>query len=469
MGVVPSGNITYFHDFGKDSYFIRKLTPAERVEPIANESQKIIGDPVYFSLRTPRRFNQAKLTLEYRRSKCGDALPCFSTDILIIEAGLLVDKTVWRYDLKPIENKIIDQLALAWDVIKEGSTLLIQRPQAGTTTEKKYNSIKEFLDNLPPREEIALYNYEIKEDYNIADYSTSSGQMTIAYSLRGPYQFYTYLKDEDLAVNFSLVDLNLNKDSDPVSVLLYYNNELIDTKQLADDGITNDGGRESDVRVFKFTQSNLPEGVYKVELKANDDIITKELTTRQQKLAFINKLWLFEGKGKDFALFTDSSELHAVTANPDSLQTIQTDDQELEIQETYKQYDLIIAGTSTEIKLSKDDIILSGDGVFSFNRNNLINPSFKKVNSALNLVDKGINYVVAEYKTPSKQNNWLVSSASYDLTRGYRENGQYSFIISIPGLRTDDEIDDYIELGEIKVDLTGKTLLEKLHAYFSIK
>ena len=106
MAVVPSGKITYVYDFKKDNYFISKLTPDARVEERQNNKQKIIGDPVYFSLRTPRRFNKAKLTLKYKR--CKQEPQCAPANLPIIEVGALVDKTVWRYDLEPIENYIME-------------------------------------------------------------------------------------------------------------------------------------------------------------------------------------------------------------------------------------------------------------------------------------------------------------------------------------------------------------------------
>ena len=97
MAIVPSGQITYVSDFSSSNYFIKKLSPAERVEIPVNGVQNIIGDPVYFSLRTPRRFDSAILTIKYKNE----------TGLPIIETGVLVDKKIWRYDLEPKENKII--------------------------------------------------------------------------------------------------------------------------------------------------------------------------------------------------------------------------------------------------------------------------------------------------------------------------------------------------------------------------
>ena len=464
MAVVPNGRINYTYDFTKDSYFIKKLTPEERVKPIVGGKQTIIGDPVYFTLCTPRRFNKAKLTLKYRHNKDTECPIGHSVSgyIPIIEAGVLVDKIIWRYDLQPIENRIIDELALVWNVIKDNGIMLLQR-------EKIYNNINEFLNNLPARNEIALYNYNLKQEFLLADYVRSSDGQVIDYDLRGPYQFYTYIKSEDLDFIFSFYDLNKNQDSDPINLHLYYNNQLIDSRHLDDDGITDDSGALADERSLELKLANLPEGVYKIELRVNDDIITKSITTKQQKMAFINKLWLADGGNNDINLYTDSKLINAQTVNPNSLQTIKITSSALSaintinIDQTYKQFSATVSSSATKLTLEKDDMILSGSGVFSFSQDSLINPNFKKVDFYLDIDNDGVNYILAKYDLPMEENDWKIAFAEFDLTKAYREDNKYSFLISVSGLRADDDMDDWIEVGEIGVELEGKSLWEKIN------
>ncbi|MCK4554646.1 hypothetical protein KAU19_06855 [Candidatus Parcubacteria bacterium] len=501
MAVVPSGKISYTYDFTKDSYFIKKLTPEERVKPIVGGKQTIIGDPVYFALRTPRRFNKARLTLKYRHNKDTECPIGHSVSgcIPVIEAGILVDKTIWRYNLQPIENRIIDELAMAWNVINENGIMLLQR-------EKKYNSINDFLNNISVKisenqwSEIALYNYNLKQEFLLADYAPINNaaetniegeipESSLQYlSLRGPYQFYTYIKSEDFDFIFSFYDLNKNQDSDPIDLHLYYDNQLIDSKHLDDDGITDDSGALADERSVEFHLANLPEGVYKIELRVNDDIITKSITTKQQKMAFINKLWLADGGNNDINLYTDSKLINAQTVNPGSLQTIKIISSApsaaaalgaINIDQTYKQFSATVSSSTTKLTLEKDDMILSGSGVFSFSRDSLINPNFKKVDSYLDIDNNGINYVLAKYDLPMEENatpnlpkgnsggqGWKIAFAEFDLTKAYREDNKYSFLISIPGLRADDDMDDWIEIDEISIDLEGVGFLNKIKGMF---
>lgn len=463
MGIVPSGRISYIYDFSKENYFIKKLTPAERVEPPQSGSQRIIGNPVYFALRTPRRFDKAKLTLKYRNN----------SNLPLIEAGVLVDKKIWRYDLRPIENRLFNELAGAWNAIQEGEVFLLQR-------EKKYKSISDFLNNLPLRQEIALYNYplrhsdseasELKNKFILPDYQPKAGENKIGYALRGTWQIYTYIKNEDLDFSFAFIDLNKNKDADSIDLDLYSNNQLIDSRHFDDDGILSDNGEKTQIGELKLKLAGLPEGVYKIELKVNDDIITKEIITRQQKLSFVNKIWLADAGQKNLSLLSDSTAIIAQTINPSRLQTIKVGERDLKIAETYRQFSATTNNKINEIRLEKDDIILSGDGVFSFNRDSLINPEFKKASGNLDVNKENINYILASYKKPADVDGWKVASAEFDLSGAYREfyprqlggAGKYSFLISIPGLKAEDGSSGSVEIKEIRVDMEGASLGEKL-------
>ncbi|MFH1979678.1 MAG: hypothetical protein ABII99_01355, partial [Patescibacteria group bacterium] len=284
----------------------------------------------------------------------------------------------------------------------------------------------------------------------------------------GPYQFYAYVKSRNLNFDFTFIDLNENKDKDPIELRLYYDNKLVNKKYL-DDDIKNEISEEKKIN---FQTADLQNGIYKIELYVNDDIITEQIITKQE-ISFIHKIWLAEQKldEDNLIIYTDSNELRVVTTNPDSLQTIKIDGLDLEINKTYKQFHALINGNdqNSEIKLQKSDIILAGNGVFSFNKDSLINPVFKKVDANLKIdaENNKINYILAKYNAPTEHNGWKTSFAEFDLTKAYQENGKYNFLISIPGLRADDDIDDWVKIDEIKVELEGKTLQNKILDLFT--
>ncbi len=239
---------------------------------------------------------------------------------------------------------------------------------------------------------------------------------------------------------------------------------------MGDDGNSSDDKKSSELQKLDLTIPNLPEGVYKIELRVNDDIITKKIKTKQKITSFINKINIIKDDKTDIVLYTDSQKLEATTIYPDNLQIIKIANTELKVKESYKQFSTILEASMAtsglqEIILEKDGLILSGNGMFSFREDALINPKFKKIDENLDLTDKKVKYILADYRRPENINAWKYSQIEIDLSRAYRENRTYSFIISIPGLKID-VLDDFVELGKIEIELEGDTLSEIIKEKF---
>lgn len=486
MGIIPSGSIKYKYDFSKKSSFISHLTPDTRVNTIAKEFPNvIIGNPVYITLSTPRKFNEAVFNIKYKRINERNTVVQYP----VIEAGVLVDNTVWRYDLKPLENEIIDKLALVWDTKRSGDLLLLQRnDNTASSVNKIYDSVESFLEDLPSNEKIALYNYDLKQDFVLENYRSYAVEelldekeksfTEIEQDLRGAYQFYTYIKNEDLDFVFTLSDLNQNKDKDDIDVYFYYDNHLIASSHLDDDGIETDNSSESKARELELKLPGLPEGIYKIELKVNDDIVTRKIKTKQRKISFINRLWLEQNtESEKFSLYTDSNVIQANTTYANGLQTILAGMSELKLEDTYKQYSVEIQkkdilDSYSEIILEKNGVILSGNRVFSFSPENFFDPNIKKLDKYIDIAQDGVKYILANYATPFSQDEWRQTSVRFDLSKAYREKGKYSFLISIPGLTSPESIDQDsfgIEIDSLEFELKGRSLNEKINEFLKNK
>ncbi len=440
--IVPGGVTTYRHDFKNFDYFIGKLTPQERVFKI-NDVYTMIGDPVYFNLRIPRHFDTAKLTLVFQNQ----------SDRKLIEAGLLTDKTVWRYDLEPISNDLLDGLFDKWSVLfGEDDKILFQR-------EKIYSSVNDFLSQPPAIEKIAQYNYNLPNNFVLHGYQASDRRTEVSHAFRGTYQFYIYLKNEKLDIDFSLKDLNKNKDSDQILVNLYYDGQLLSQRSLADDGVVSDNGKESSVRFLRLVEEGLPEGAYKIEVMANDDIVTEKIRSAQDRMVFLNGFWLVDNGS--FKLYTNSRELRIKTTNPSSLQAVLFDGKTMEIDQTYKQFSFATEKKTTEVVFAKGDLMLAGDGVFSFQSEKMFNPVITKVDANFNADQSAVDFIIAKYKRPDSDELFQTATAWFDLANAYQESGTYSFVLSVPGLKAETEKQGVI-IKEVTIDLFGKGLAEKL-------
>jgi hypothetical protein len=446
LAVVPGGEIVYENDFTKDSFFIGRFDPKERVqENSAYRNNIIIGDPVYFKLRTSRIFSNANISLKYRR--IGD-----TSNLPIIEAGVLVDKNIWRYRTVPIENAVLDGLLSSgeWKKITNAGIMLLEHHR------DNYRSIPDFLNNLPSLDKIAVYNYAISPDYILPDYKADIGMQTFDFPLRGSWQAYTYIKNEDLSFILDISDLNLAKDCDETDFNLYYQDKLLHSWHLSDDGIAIDNGQKSFGRQIKAEIAELPEGAYKLEMRAGDDITTERIMTRQKMLAFFGNFRIDVSAKTPISLFTDSAIVYVQTINPASLQSVVIGNKILDINETFKQFSLMTFATSSKIIFEKSDIILAGNGVFALRENSLINPRVKKVDQFFQ--PERFDYILSEYSSPQIADGWKKASVKLDLADAYRENRAYGLMLSIPGLKADDDIADGIEIDNIRIELFGNNL-----------
>jgi hypothetical protein len=270
-----------------------------------------------------------------------------------------------------------------------------------------------------------------------------------------------------LDFDFKFSDINKNNDSDPIDINLYYKNSLIDSRHLSDDSEMIKASGKIEIRQLKFNVPALPEGDYKIEIKTNDDIITNEMFSPQTKVSFINKIRL-NANVHDIQLYTNSQKIQFVTTNPGSLQKVKINGGLLNIDKTYEQFSWSNNSSLASLELEKGDIVISGNGLFSFTKDQFFNPMLKKLDSIFNADQAGINYIIADYKLPKKQSEWLDAEANFDLTSAYRENGNYNFLISVTGLEKNEANKNSIILESIKIKLTGTNIFSYFKKIFSL-
>jgi hypothetical protein len=194
-------------------------------------------------------------------------------------------------------------------------------------------------------------------------------------------------------------------------------------------------------------------------------------------MAFINTLALADAPevscGRN--LFTDGQIISVQTSHPDKLGIINiikgnsaaSSSEELNVDQAYKIFTASdLSPQGSQIVLANDGISISGDGLFSFDSSQMIDPRIKEVDANFNADIEGIDYVLSSYVPPTKQGDWLSATANFDLSNVFRVWDKYYFIISVPGLTVDDGTSDKVRIKEMKVDLTGTSLGEKLNKFF---
>jgi len=440
--IVPFGEITYNIKPCEKSFFISVLKPADRIN--GECSNIITGDPVYFNLNTPRTFDSGEVSITYKTNQ--------NLNIPIIELGVLADAQK-NYKLKPLENKIISTLnepISGWDSMLENGITLWQRG-------KFYESIGQFLDNLNdiPRDKILTYYYDLPAVNVIPNYgnylaSSKTFPSDSIPALRGSYQFYTYLENEDLDFIFKFVEINKNND-DKGKIEVYYKNNLVKQRDVLTGGS------------IELTMENRPTGFYKIAVSASDNIITENIKSPARIISFINKINLAKTLEPELIdITTDSREIFARTIHPNSLQKILIGDEILKITETYKQFSALTNAPISNIKLAKDGVEIAGDGLFSFTSEAFYNPDYRKMDKNTDINTDEIDYIITTYDKGQSTDNWQTRTITFDLKNSFRYENAYGFLISIPGLLADDDVDDFIEIGEIEIKLKGRSIIAKI-------
>ena len=443
--IVPGGKIVYQQDFSKKYFnflggrgFFYKMGPEERLI----DDNKMIGDPLYFYVRAPRSFSEAIMTIKYKISASSLA----KNNYLNIETGILMDKSNWRYNLYPVFNNKLNEIFSAWSVVKNEDVILAQK-------NKKFSQLADFIEHNDFSNS-AFYNYNLDYDYILSDYQAETDKTLSILNLQGSYSFYTYIKEEDLKIDFSFLNKN-NNNIQALSIFVYYQNNLIFDKSLTADIFSSD----SPVN-FNLNLSDLPEGAYKVEIKANDDFLTPKLISHNSKLVFINRVWL-SNLTNGLAVWSDKNNFKIKSFSARCLDKVDINNEIFTVDKIYQQFDFTTSNKTDLNKITSNScgLLIENNGLFSFTEESFFNPILNKL--AEDTDWDNIDMVVADYSQPLENDGYYTSEIKMDLQSALRDTDGYRFIISAPFLKNLNP-DEYVEIKEIKIEFQGKTLMEKI-------
>jgi len=423
-----SGNFSLNYDFDSPSPFISNFTPLGRAgDPQKNLTtgetyQQVMGEPVYLPVNVPLSYDSVDVTLEYKNPNQS-----------LLKFGLVASENPWSVNLKPLENKVIDEAFLTWDKItNDDGVTLLQRQQT-------FSAVDDFLHNLPINQAVGAYQYDLAPVYQDNNYQPQNSVLTIDQVLRGGHEFAVYVKDEVLHAEFDLQDLNYETGADEVKIELF-NPEgvVIDEKNLADDGIANDSKQISDPRTLIFDVPNLSAGAYHWKITADNDLIIKQIRTKQHQFVAQNHLFLFSTPTSPATLFFNGSNLTATTTHVAGLQELTVGDDLLNLTEVntsvfwegqnYRQQLL-------KITLPKSDVYLQTAGYFSFVADNFFDPDYLVQNIDENTADGVLDYIIfTDYQSPQTIRNLTTQTVHLDLAGVAGDRKNLLFILSAPGI-----------------------------------
>jgi hypothetical protein len=448
--LVPSGQTTYRYDIGKSSAIISPLFPANRLQPELLHTnsgwQKVVKEPVYFEARLQRKFDQAEVTVEFA-----------NPSNTFVQVGLrTIGELDWNYDYLPLDNPVLNNLN--WPKLSNGSLSLWQR-------QKDFQTIEQFTSVLPTVNNLAIYAYNLQRKFLLPDYQPLAKRQTIVRSLRGQHVFYTYIKNELLDFIFKYNDINRADGFDPWKIVVFDSeNKEIYKMLVADDGR---GGRfdgASKLLTAKLYLPNLNEGVYRIELQAEDEIIFRSFDTAQRYLTFANRLYLVDSEEYSNGLtdlkieptfvYSTISRLGFYTAHSTSLQKISIGArQTINLDKTHTDYYLTAKEVPTIIYSPKNDIKIFGRGLLALSKDTYFNPEIYNLRDFAATPD--IKYLLTSYQVPQQTGEWRQNRVVFSLANANPANRKLRFSISAPELQPEK---DNIYIKSISLTLKGEKL-----------
>lgn len=427
---VPGGYLSVTTDLVHPAPFVAAAKPSERLaQPIIEKGRPltpVIGDPIYFDLMPPSRFDS--ITMRVQMANGGQPL---------VELGALGSSLDEQYELRPAQNALLD--TIGWGRISSGSLALYQRTH-------RYASVDEFLAHPPERSKVAVYQATAPIPYRIPAYAPSAATRTIDVSLRGNHRLLTYIKDETLHFTFIVQDMNRQIGADPVTVSVYRDgsDEAVSRTVLEDDGNISTDQRSSSLRTVAVTLAGAMEGVYKIEFTSPPDVFIRKIVTPERKLVFADRIYIGDhvGFSPDLPKRTvvmDGRRLTARTAHAEGMQTLTVGGEKLGLDEPLTKYIRTLQGSGlTSVTAPKGDVLLETDGMFALSRDDYFDPlplTLEWYTAAVDLDKRRIDFVLTSYEPPGNDGDLRVAEATFPVsTLDRTKEGAFRFIFSVPGI-----------------------------------
>ncbi len=425
--IVPGGVFVVSHSVNSSSPFIDGLLTDERVSGPYQDSegnwiQRIFADPVFFFVHPHKSFSKAEFEVWFKN----DGVP-------IVELGSLGSKNPERYTLKPLQNLIIDNST--WHRVTDGKQILLQRNNV-------YKSLEDFYLNPPSRSELVTYQASFENKFRIPEYRPTDSLQEIHTSLRGNHEMKTYIKNESLNFKFSYMDMNRDEGPDPVSVVVFNEDGLPVADVVAqDDGNVSIDAFPAKMKTLELLASGLSEGVYKIVINADRDIIFRSIKTTQQKIIFLNTMFIGDEVGyqevpRSATFWTEAKKISFQTRHAEGVQLMRVANESLSIEEPYTYYTKRISKQGlSSVYTPLGDIEIISDAPMSFTREQFFRPDPIRLLPHTNLDALKINYLLAEYVPPKQVGEWTVATVSFSAEEMLLDGDSWKMSFSTPEIK----------------------------------
>ena len=354
---------------------------------------------------------------------------------------------------------------LNWNKIEDSGLTIWKK-------EKKFNSLKDFIDNPPLDKIIAAYYLDLdklQELRSDTEKKAKDAKTVIEKPLRGNHSLLIRVDQSPLILKVIKQDINNYDGEDKLKIKVSKEGKSLAEETIEDDGIIDANRLKLKPQEETVTLEDIEPGIYQVDLideSKSADILIIKIEVNQSKVIFKNNI--FPLGNTPTALWTDISDLNVMTVHDGGLQTVKLDGQsDLKIEQIDKRYSFDLAeltgskagGKIYKLEAPKNDLMIGGDGYFSLSQEAFFLPEIvktEKLNDLENL-DK-VDYILTGYKLPKKEGDWFTAEAYFDLKDIKVDNDTLYFSLEVPQIA---KYGGQLEIDYLDISLSDKKTAEK--------
>ena len=228
-----------------------------------------------------------------------------------------------------------------WNKVEDSGLTLWQK-------EKKFNNLKDFIDNPPLDKTIASYYLnpdKLQELRSDTDKKVKDARTIIETPLRGSHSLLIKIDQGPLILKVIKQDINNYDGEDKLKIKVSKEGKNLAEETIEDDGIIDANLLKLKQQEETITLEEIKPGIYEVNLtdeSKNGDILIIKTEVNQSKVIFKNNI--FPLGNTPTALWTDISSLNVMTVHDGGLQTVKLDGQyDLKIEQIDKRYSFDLA------------------------------------------------------------------------------------------------------------------------------
>ena len=438
-----SGKFEATYNVQDESPFISNFAAKEQDKLIGTTNingreesyQLITTSPLYFDITVPRLFPDATVSITYQNPQNQPEL-----NLGVLQSNEQYYIQEMAHYSRELEE-ILDDPYGEWSIVQDDTTMLFQQG------DKQFDTIDAFLASDYDKADTASFNYPLKINKVLPGYQAKNEAVVFTKSIRGAHSFYVYIGEgERMSIDLTVQDINRHYNEDIYRVAVFnFADSVVQEFSIPDDGNVDPNGVVGSEQQVAIDIPDLQKGVYRIDVDANDDLFTKQITTTQNKFMFDSQIYLTdnteykdivgEGPFQPTVLYTDSSTVSALTSHDAGLQTLTLGQGQLLLDTRHTFINSHDLQGITKITSPKNDILISGDGHFSFSQDQLFDTTFGSIPSLedLNSLD-GFSYIIANYTPTEMKGDWLIASQKVSVPQLYYHDNKVRFIITMPGL-----------------------------------